>query len=94
MLQSFCTRGGTWTRTTQRSQDFKSCVSTNSTTRAVIGFYTKSTQSVLFKWAGDGAQTRDLHLGKVALYQLSYFRIIFQLIAPSEQNRLQRYTRD
>ena len=24
--------------------------------------------------AGDGIQTRDLHLGKVALYQLSYSR--------------------
>ena len=27
--------------------------------------------------AGNGAQTRDLNLGKVALYQLSYSRIIF-----------------
>ena len=26
--------------------------------------------------AVDGARTRDLHLGKVALYQLSYYRII------------------
>ena len=25
--------------------------------------------------AVDGARTRDLHLGKVALYQLSYYRI-------------------
>ena len=25
--------------------------------------------------AGDEARTRDLHLGKVALYQLSYYRI-------------------
>ena len=44
-----------------RSQDFKSCVSTNSTTRA--------------KRAKDGSRTRDLNLGKVALYQLSYFRL-------------------
>ncbi len=25
--------------------------------------------------AGDGVRTRDLHLGKVSLYQLSYSRI-------------------
>jgi hypothetical protein len=38
----------------------------------------------LFKWlpaffqcrAKNGIRTRDLHLGKVALYQLSYFRIV------------------
>jgi hypothetical protein len=28
--------------------------------------------------AGDEARTRDLHLGKVALYQLSYSRIMFK----------------
>ena len=27
--------------------------------------------------AVDEARTRDLHLGKVALYQLSYYRIIY-----------------
>ena len=32
--RGFSTRGGTWTRTPQRAQDFKSGVSTNSTTRA------------------------------------------------------------
>ena len=26
-------------------------------------------------WAKNGARTRDLNLGKVALYQLSYFRV-------------------
>ena len=29
---------------------------------------------VLFCGAGDGARTRYLHLGKVALYQMSYAR--------------------
>jgi hypothetical protein len=45
--------------------DFKSSVSTNSTTRAL-----------LIVRAKNGIRTRDLHLGKVALYQLSYFRIL------------------
>jgi hypothetical protein len=44
--------------------DFKSSVSTDFTIRAEhIG-------------AKNGIRTRDLHLGKVALYQLSYFRRI------------------
>jgi hypothetical protein len=43
------------------SLDFKSSVSTNFTIRAI--------------GAKNGARTRDLDLGKVALYQLSYFRI-------------------
>ena len=30
---------------------------------------------VLFFGADDGARTRYLHLGKVALYQMSYIRI-------------------
>ena len=29
-------------------------------------------------WAENGTRTRDLNLGKVALYQLSYFRITLQ----------------
>jgi hypothetical protein len=40
-------------------------VSTNFTIRALCGVRAKN-----------GARTRDLDLGKVALYQLSYFRII------------------
>ena len=32
--------------------------------------------------AEDEARTRDLNLGKVALYQLSYFRILFFLKEP------------
>ena len=31
---------------------------------------------LLFVGAGDGARTRYLHLGKVALYQMSYARIM------------------
>lgn len=50
----------------QRSSDFKSDVSTNSTIPAVQNK----------KRAKDGVRTRDLHLGKVALYQLSYFRLL------------------
>ena len=46
----------------QWPQDFKSCVSTDSTTRA--------------SGAKNGTRTRDSNLGKVMLYQLSYFRII------------------
>jgi hypothetical protein len=66
-------------------QDFKSCVSTNSTTGAPM-FVTLS-QSTNKKFhlesrdgigAEDEARTRDLNLGKVALYQLSYFRIVPQ----------------
>ncbi len=38
--------------------------------------YVKSDKPILFiKRAVDEARTRDLHLGKVALYQLSYYRI-------------------
>ena len=32
----------------------------------------------IFLRAGDGVQTRDLHLGKVALYQLSYSRLFLK----------------
>ena len=58
----FCTRGGTWTRTPQRAQDFKSGVSTNSTTRAYDWYRAK-----------DGIWTRDPHLGKVMLYPWATF---------------------
>ena len=49
----------------QWPQDFKSCVSTDSTTRASS-----------CERAKNGTRTRDPDLGKVVLYQLSYFRII------------------
>ena len=47
--------------------DFKSSVSTDSTIRAFMMGHKKR--------AKNGIRTRDLNLGKVALYQLSYFRI-------------------
>ena len=37
--------------------------------------------------AVDEARTRDLHLGKVALYQLSYYRIINRVIPGADENR-------
>ena len=37
--------------------------------------------------AVDEARTRDLHLGKVALYQLSYYRIINRIIPGADENR-------
>ena len=60
--------------------DFKSSASTNSATQ-VSGISRKSKKNstcqrrMEFKRAEDEARTRDLNLGKVALYQLSYFRI-------------------
>ena len=32
---------------------------------------------IIKKRAKNGSRTRDLNLGKVALYQLSYFRLLF-----------------
>ncbi len=32
--------------------------------------------------AGDGARTRDIQLGKLTLYQLSYSRIVHRLFFP------------
>ena len=54
----------------KRAQDFKSGVSTNSTTRANV-LYPEPGR----KRAGDGIRTRDPNLGKVVLYQLSYSRL-------------------
>ena len=51
----------------QWPKDFKSFVSTDSTIRASLS---------LKRWAEDGTRTRDPNLGKVMLYQLSYFRIV------------------
>ncbi len=36
--------------------------------------------------ADDEARTRDLNLGKVALYQLSYVRLLTPVARPNEQN--------
>ena len=41
----------------------------------------------LFRRATDGARTRDLHLGKVAYYQLYYCRI-FSLADVSQRQKL------
>ena len=49
--------------------DFKSSVSTDSTIRASSLYVSNK------KRAKNGVRTRDLNLGKVALYQLSYFRL-------------------
>ena len=37
------------------------------------------------KRAVDEARTRDLHLGKVALYQLSYYRIKFRDVSGADE---------
>ena len=56
-------------------QDFKSCVSTNSTTRVSK----KNPDEVGINLrAEDRARTGHLDLGKVALYQMSYFRIFLK----------------
>jgi hypothetical protein len=57
-------------------QDFKSCVSTNSTIRATMNFDKKraTIKSALNFGAENETRTRDPDLGKVVLYQLSYFR--------------------
>ena len=58
------------------SQDFKSCVSTNSTTWANF-----KKKPLLYKGlvmrAENETRTRDPNLGKVVLYQLSYFRLFW-----------------
>jgi hypothetical protein len=48
-------------------------VSTNSTTRADLDKNQKGCP-LSSRGAKDGVRTRDLDLGKVALYQLSYYR--------------------
>ena len=62
-------------------RDFKSLVSTNSTIAASSG-------------AENGTRTRDPNLGKVVLYQLSYFRKTFTLSSVVwciSLNAVQRY---
>ena len=68
--------------------DFKSATSTNSVIpapkpmlRTLSGFWSVQTKKgslplpfILNSGAGDESRTRDLNLGKVALYQLSYSR--------------------
>ena len=63
----------------QWPQDFKSCVSTSSTIRAsaidALSEKKPSSEGLYFR-AKDGIRTRDPNLGKVMLYQLSYFRVL------------------
>ena len=68
----------------QRPRDFKSLVSTNFTTRAGATFWApryekgKATGAFPFYFgAAEESRTLDLNLGKVALYQLSYCRLVF-----------------
>ena len=73
------------------SQDFKSCVSTNSTTGALesrvhsqeSGVSQKKSSAWLARGclrAEDRARTGHPDLGKVVLYQMSYFRIFYYMI--------------
>ena len=57
-----------------REQDFKSCVSTSSTTGAIIQKKNPPAKTDGL-WAEDRARTGHPDLGKVVLYQLSYFRV-------------------
>ena len=76
MLLAFVPGAGLEPARPQWSRDFKSLVSTNSTTRASDDFFKikPSTLTEGFSRAKDEIRTRDPHLGKVMLYQLSYFR--------------------
>jgi hypothetical protein len=56
-------------------QDFKSCVSTSSTTRVRTIEKKSRTNVGIFFGAEDRARTGHPDLGKVVLYQMSYFRL-------------------
>ena len=75
MKSPFVLRTGLEPVRTQCSQDFKSCVSTNSTTRAYQCLKKNPIKSDFFGRAENETRTRDPNLGKVVLYQLSYFRL-------------------
>ena len=65
-------------------------MSTNSTTRAAIAppdSYRDEHWYIILR-AGDGVQTRDLHLGKVALYQLSYSRLLLKEHPPKRRAKV------
>ena len=47
-----------------------------------------------FRRAEDGAQTRDPQLGRLMLYQLSYFRIFLSVWAKMDSNHRSRKTAD
>ncbi len=86
-FQGFVPGAGLEPARPQWSLDFKSNVSTNSTIRAILLgaisikelFLKNKTRSDNARdrdfGAKDGIRTRDPDLGKVVLYQLSYFRL-------------------
>ena len=53
----------------------KSCVSTSSTTKASVTDLKKIPSEERDFWAKDQARTGHPDLGKVVLYQMSYFRL-------------------
>ena len=57
------------------AQDFKSGASTYSATQALILSLQKF-PTFIGIWAENETRTRDPDLGKVVLYQLSYFRVV------------------
>ena len=67
IVRSFCTQGGTWTRT-------------GITTHWILSpacLPIPPLKQIFWYRAKNGVRTRDLDLGKVALYQLSYFRVSY-----------------
>ena len=78
---TFCVpRAGLEPARLHQPQDFKSCVSTDSTIGAQTCLLGKSSNKkaalqAALRGAENEVRTRDLNLGKVALYQLSYFRV-------------------
>ena len=57
------------------AQDFKSGASTYSATQALI-LSLQKVPTCIGIWAENETRTRDPDLGKVVLYQLSYFRVV------------------
>ena len=66
-----CVRDEIRTHTAARPLPPQSSVSTNSTTRTSINLWSEISKKIRAK---NGTRTRDPNLGKVVLYQLSYFR--------------------
>ena len=77
-LSRFCVREEIRTPTAFRPLPPQSSVSTNFTTRTIVAL----TADIAFEEfrAKNGTRTRDPDLGKVVLYQLSYFRIAFSFL--------------
>ncbi len=49
---------------------------------ATVPYEIRNAAAFLIFGAGDEARTRYLHLGKVALYQMSYTRVLCETVAP------------